>query len=767
MTQLSELLKKAALGPAFNEGKFGIEKEGLRVTESGKLALTPHPTIFGNRSYNPHIQTDFSESQLELVTAPTESTQTMNRWLMAIHDVVERSLPLNEYIWPMSMPIGLPAESDIQVAQFDDPTAVAYREHLAEKYGKKKQMVCGIHYNYEINEKLLIALFKQQTAITSLIEFKSHVYMKLAKNFLRYRWLLTYLLGASPVATDDFYTDKEQPLNTYVRSIRSSHYGYVNSEDVKVSFESLETYISDIQQLVATGVLSEEKEFYSPVRIRGTKKVKELASKGIQYLEFRIFDLNPYAAFGMTEKDMEFIHLFLMTLIWLDETATVSDIEKGKKYNEATALAHPYEISAYQAEGLALVEKMQEMIATLSLSTEQAALVEEAKRQLLEPKETIAGRLVTDIEKQGSYQLVGLALAKQYKAEALEKSYNLRGFEGMELSTQLLMFDSIQKGIEVEILDESEQFLKLTHEDHVEYVKNANMTSKDQYIAPLIMENKVVTKKVLESAGFHVPAGAEYETPEEAKSDYWNHQDKGIVIKPKSTNYGLGISIFKDGASKEDYELAVDIAFKEDRAILVEEFIDGTEYRFFVLGNETRAIMLRMPANVVGDGERTIQELVAIKNQDPLRGTHHRSPLELIQLGEIEQLMLKEQGFTIDSIPATGTIVYLRENSNISTGGDSFDLTDEMDESYKKAAVEMTKALGATISGVDLIIPDRSQPSTPGNPGYAVIEANFNPAMHMHTYPYQGKGRRLTRDVLDLLFPELEIRKKKDTEAYL
>ena len=113
MTQLSELLKKAALGPAFNEGKFGIEKEGLRVTESGKLALTPHPTIFGNRSYNPYIQTDFSESQLELVTAPTESTQTMNRWLMAIHDVVERSLPLNEYIWPMSMPIGLPEQNVI------------------------------------------------------------------------------------------------------------------------------------------------------------------------------------------------------------------------------------------------------------------------------------------------------------------------------------------------------------------------------------------------------------------------------------------------------------------------------------------------------------------------------------------------------------------------------------------------------------------------------------------------------------------------------
>lgn len=232
---------------------------------------------------------------------------------------------------------------------------------------------------------------------------------------------------------------------------------------------------------------------------------------------------------------------------------------------------------------------------------------------------------------------------------------------------------------------------------------------------------------------------------------------KGIVVKPKSTNFGVGISIFKDGPSREDYELAIDFAFKEDKAILVEEFITGTEYRFFVIGDAVKAIMLRMPANVVGNGEQTIEALVKEKNKDPLRGTDHLAPLELIQLGEIEQLMLKEQGYTIQSIPTKGTIVYLRENSNISTGGDSFDYTDTIDDSYKQAAIDMTKALGAVVCGVDLIIPDYTKPSTKTNPGYAVIEANFNPAMHMHTFPYKGQGRRLTMAILDMLFPELGI----------
>lgn len=166
--------------------------------------------------------------------------------------------------------------------------------------------------------------------------------------------------------------------------------------------------------------------------------------------------------------------------------------------------------------------------------------------------------------------------------------------------------------------------------------------------------------------------------------------------------------------------------------------------------------MLRTPANVVGDGQKTIKELVAIKNEDPLRGeAKHRSPLERIELGEIEQLMLKGQGYTVESIPEADSIVYLRENSNISTGGDSIDVTDEIGESYKQAAIEMSRIIGAKVSGIDLIIPDPTIPSTQEHLGYTVLEANFNPAMHMHAYVYKGKGRRLTMGILKMLFPEL------------
>ena len=123
-------------------------------------------------------------------------------------------------------------------------------------------------------------------------------------------------------------------------------------------------------------------------------------------------------------------------------------------------------------------------------------------------------------------------------------------------------------------------------------------------------------------------------------------------------------------------------------------------------------------------------------------------------------MTLEEQGYQVDDIPEAASRVYLRDNSNVSTGGDSIDYTDKMDESYKQLAAQMATVLGATISGMDMMIKDYQQPSTKENPGYGVIEANFNPMMMMHIYPFEGESRRLTRDILDRLFPEMTIKEK-------
>ncbi|VEB22999.1 bifunctional glutamate--cysteine ligase GshA/glutathione synthetase GshB [Avibacterium volantium] len=755
--KIQQTIKQNHLGLLFQQGSFGIEKESQRVHADGSIVTTEHPKVFGNRSYHPYIQTDFAESQVEIITPPQHKLEDSLRWLSAIHQVVLRSIPEDEYLFPLSMPAGLPPEDQIQVAQLDNAEDVAYREHLVKSYGKNKQMVSGIHYNFQLDPELVQTLFKAQSEYQSAVQFQNDLYLKMAKNFLRYQWVLLYLLAATPTVQDNYFK-QGSPLKAgqYVRSLRSSQYGYVNDPEIKVSFDSIESYVESLEHWVKTGKLIAEKEFYSNVRLRGAKKARELLNNGIQYLEFRLFDLNPFEQYGISLADAKFIHYFVLLMIWLDETVDQNGVELGKVRLAEVALENPLSPTQYAAEGEQLLNQLLAMLQEIHAPQEISEIVQQKLQQFADPALTLGGRLVQAIEKAGDYQKLGAALAQQYKANAFERFYALEAFDNMELSTQALLFDLIQKGIKTEILDEQDQFLCLQVGDHIEYVKNGNMTSKDSYISPLIMENKVVTKKVLHKAGFNVPQSLEFTSAEQAIANYGLFEGRAVVIKPKSTNYGLGITIFQQGVSnREDFAKAIEIAFREDKEVMVEDYLSGTEYRFFVLGEETLAVLLRVPANVVGDGKHSVAELVAAKNDHPLRGDGSRTPLKKIALGDIEKLQLKEQGLTVDSIPDAGRIVQLRANSNISTGGDSIDMTDEMHPSYKALAVGITKAMGAAVCGVDLIIPDLHKPAEPSLQSWGVIEANFNPMMMMHIFPYSGKSRRLTLDVIKMLFPEL------------
>ena len=760
--KLQQWIKQNQLGLLFQQGSFGLEKESQRIDENGNIVTTPHPTVFGNRSYHPYIQTDFAESQLELITPPNGKLEDSLRWLSAIHEVVLRSLPKNEYIFPFSMPAGLPPENAIQEAQLDNIEDVKYREHLSANYGKYKQMVSGIHYNFQLSPEFVKAVFSLQNEYATLKDFQNVLYMKLANNFLRYQWILVYLLAATPMVEANYFSRngvENSPLaaEQLVRSLRSSPYGYVNSPDVVVNHDSLESYVETLEEQVKAGRLIAEKEFYSNVRLRGAKKARELLEKGVQYAEFRLFDLNPLEPYGISLADAKFIHSFLLGMLWLDETSGQKAVELGKQRLYQVALEDPREPTAFQAEGEAVLRQIIEMLKTINADKSAVKTAEEKLAQLANPSQTVNGKLLKAIEQAGSYKALGASLAKQYKAQAFERFYALSAFDNMELSTQALLFDLIQQGISTEILDENDQFLALKFGDHLEYVKNGNMTSHDQYISPLIMENKVVTKKVLAKAGFNVPKSVEFTSAEQAVAHYPLFEGRSVVIKPKSTNYGLGITIFQQGVTnREDFAKAIEIAFREDKEVMVEDYLVGTEYRFFVLGDETLAVLLRVPANVVGDGVQTVRELVAAKNTDPLRGDGSRSPLKKIALGDIELLQLKEQGLTLESVPTSGQIVQLRANSNISTGGDSIDMTDQMHDSYKQLAVGIAHAMGAKVCGVDLIIPDLTKPAEASLSSWGVIEANFNPMMMMHIFPYQGKSRRLTKNVIKMLFPEVK-----------
>ena len=220
---INQLLQKLEPTSPILQANFGIERESLRVDRQGKLAHTPHPSCLGARSFHPYIQTDFCEFQMELITPVAKSTTEARRFLGAITDVAGRSISKDELLWPLSMPPRIKAQ-EIQVAQLENEFERHYRNYLAEKYGTKLQAISGIHYNMELGKDLVEALFKESDQ-TDMIAFKNALYLKLAQNYLRYRWVITYLFGAAPVAEQDFF-DQEVPEP--VRSFRNSDHGYVN-----------------------------------------------------------------------------------------------------------------------------------------------------------------------------------------------------------------------------------------------------------------------------------------------------------------------------------------------------------------------------------------------------------------------------------------------------------------------------------------------------------------------------------------------------------
>ncbi|HEY9124522.1 MAG TPA: bifunctional glutamate--cysteine ligase GshA/glutathione synthetase GshB, partial [Bacteroidales bacterium] len=714
---------------------------------------------FGNKRKHAYVTTDFSESQVEMITPPLPTIKETVGFLETIHDIVSLELE-DEYLWPQSIPPVLPDETLIPIARFDDEgkEAEQYREFLANKYGPKNQLFSGIHFNLSFGEKLMEMLYHKSNSVMTFEEFKDEAYLKVTRQMLRLRWLYVLLYGNSPVVDPSMELKCKQSPFTIDKhviglSIRNSCYGYQNIGELYPDYSSVQNFQQSIEQMVKDGKLASTKELYSSIRPKFIKDPKH-----ITYVELRFIDIDPLTKAGISEEALHFLHAMAIYGLLSEEPDSF----------DATAQSHANQYHGYVslyglipnphanqeeadvwAKAKKHIQHMANLLQDLMVNNESIIKsIDVANKLIKNPKKRKVYEVLDGILQKG-YVPFHLEKAKSYLNASQQKSYNFIGLEDMELSTQLLLREAVKRGILFDILDRKENFVRLKQNGNIQYVKQATKTSLDNYASILAMENKQVTKKIVREAGIRVPEGYEYTNAEAAKTDFALFKGKAVVIKPNQTNFGIGITILKENTDETTFFRAVDIAFEHDTSILIEEFIEGKEYRIFVINNEVAGILHRVPANVVGDGNKTIRELVEIKNQDLLRGKGYRTPLEKIQLGEAEAMFLKSQHKTFDDVPANGEVVYLRENSNISTGGDSIDFTDEIPDSYKQIAIKAASALNVKITGLDMMIKDYYQEARPDN--YAILELNFNPAIHIHCHPYKGKNRKLNEKLMDAL----------------
>ncbi|MGL5713934.1 MAG: bifunctional glutamate--cysteine ligase GshA/glutathione synthetase GshB, partial [Paraclostridium sp.] len=614
------------------------------------------------------------------------------------------------------------------------------------------------------NENIIKKLYENSDKSSDYKDFRDEIYLKVTRNYLRYRWLLIYLLGCTGVVHESYQEEcvkqlkeisKESFSNPGALSYRNSECGYKNKIDLFPDYTSVEDYVKSIKKFINEDLIDTHKELYAPIRLKAKDPkylLDSLIKDGISYLEYRSIDINPLEKGGISLEDLHFINLFNLFLLiedesdyenWQQEALQNQNIIATKGQNDVELVKDGNPISK-KDWGLEIINKIR--LINNELQLDQDEIIENIANKINDYKETYTYKMIEKVKEEG-YINAHLSLAKKYKADSYNNRFKLEGYEDLELSTQILMKEAIKRGIKTELIDRSDNFISLEQGDKIEYVKQATKTSKDNYATVLAMENKVVTKKILQKNNIKVPDGSEFDSIKEALGEIKSFINKPIVIKPKSTNFGTGISIFPQGASEEDVTSAFEIAFKYDNTVLVEEFISGKEYRFLVIGDKVVGILHRVPANAIGDGVKSIRELIEIKNQSPLRGKGYKTPLEKIDLDENAALFLKHRGLDFDYVPKKDEVVYLRENSNISTGGDSIDYTDDIPKRFKDIAVESSKAIGANICGVDMMIDDYSNE----NSAYAIIELNFNPAIHIHSYPYVGVEREIAKEILELL----------------
>ena len=749
-------------GNIWLKGLFGVEKENIRVDKQGLISQTPHPAIFGDKLNHSYITTDFSESQVEMITPPLPTIEQTLGFLETIHDIVSVELE-DEYLWPQSIPPILPEEDQIPIARYSTSGTEEekYRKILAKKYGRKKQAISGIHFNISFDDTLLQMLYQETAQEISIDAFRDEVYLKITRQLLRYRWLYILIFGSSPQVDPTYELKcKDLPLffNSKTRglSLRSSCYGYGNLIDLYPDYQTTKGYLHSVEEMVTVGKLSATKELYASVRPKFNTD-----SDSISYVEARFIDINPLNKIGLTHEMLSFIHWLIIYGLLSDEndafTTEFQDIANtnfenislnGLQKNVQLVSEAGSEINAMDKANRIIIE-MQDLYKSLEIdSPVYFNTLKYAEEMILHPEKRTVQHLLNETDVKGFIPF-HLEKAQFYLEQSRQNTFNFKGLEDMELSTQLILREAVRRGVAFDILDRAENFIRLKRDENVQYIRQATKTSLDNYASILIMENKVITKRVLEEHGIRVPNGLDFTDRKSAKVSFAYFKGHAVVVKPKLTNFGIGITILKINDDISVYERAIDIAFECDSSILIEEFIEGKEFRFFVMADEVVGILHRVPANVTGNGIQTIRELVVEKNKDPLRGKGYHTPLEKIQLGEAEQIFLKSQDKDFETVPALNETVYLRENSNISTGGDSIDFTDDIPESYKEIAVKAAQAMNVKITGLDMIIPDCKLEAT--NENYAIIELNFNPAIHIHCHPYKGKNRRLNEKLLDLL----------------
>lgn len=449
----------------------GIEKESLRISQDGSLASTRHPEALGSPLTHPSITTDFSESQLELITGVHDSAAACLDELRAIHTFVHSQLH-DENLWPASMPCLVGKDDEIPIGQYGTSNIAmaktVYRRGLGVRYGRLMQTISGIHYNFSVPEALWQTLgVEGRDEITA-------AYFGMIRNFRRWSWLLIYAFGASPAVCRSFTRNISHELQAldegtmylpHATSLRMGPLGYQSKaqSDLHISYNSLNAYATSMIQALTTGyppyaekglldehgqhqqlntnILQIENEFYGTIRPKrtinsGERPVHALKARGVEYVEVRCIDLNPYVDIGIDLTQANFLDTFLLMCLLADSPNDSVDesmrllenqravVEQGRAPGLKLSLPEGGDIGLEEWAHalLAQCDEIADLLDTLHGGDAYRSACQAQREKVQNPEATPSARIVSDIRaQQVPFFRLAMNAAEQFHADFLAR----------------------------------------------------------------------------------------------------------------------------------------------------------------------------------------------------------------------------------------------------------------------------------------------------------------------------------------------------------
>jgi glutamate--cysteine ligase len=459
----------------------GIEREALRVLPEGKLSLQPHHKNLGSALTHPNITTDYAETLLEFITPVSFEPETA---IAQLQDIQKYTLSQmnGELLWPMSMPCFVNDEEAIPLANYGSSNVgtmkTVYRQGLKNRYGSMMQVISGIHFNFSFSQNFWQSMQKISESSAPLTDFVSDQYFSLLRNYKRYCWLIPYLYGSSPTICGSFLKNKVTTLPfkksasgymylEYATSLRMSDLGYTNSEQssLQICYNDLHGYLDGVEnainlpsekfaelgikvngyyQQLNSNILQIENELYAPIRPKqvaksGEKPSEALRNRGVEYIEVRALDVNPFSDTGISLEQVYFLDIFITFCALADSPQFTCEQQQSCDANmdEVVVRGRDPQLllndngcdKSVKQWGNELFQQMQEVAQLLDAAhggeNYRQALARE-QHKLLDPSLTPSAKLLDCVVNQNkSLTDIALKQAENYRQQLLARDYQV------------------------------------------------------------------------------------------------------------------------------------------------------------------------------------------------------------------------------------------------------------------------------------------------------------------------------------------------------